>query len=140
MPASSNVWEVYQCPVTGLHFDPFRVLATLHRNAEGKLNDLVKASDRDPDAALKLALAGRVAFGVPNLVGTTGQGYPDAVVLAMIEKFAEYARGKGSGAGNWRTWSQPRVPPASSAPTTTSPSGSTSVASMSAGPAPCPRR
>lgn len=115
-------WEVYRCPVVGRFYDPFHVLASLHHYSAGKVNELSRESEKDPAAALRLAQVGRRAFGLSEVDPATGEGTPDAVVLKAIEKFAEYARGKGSGAGSWRTYASPSgdLPP-SSAPTTCSP-------------------
>ncbi len=124
----SNKWEVYQCPVTGRFLDPFRVLAALRQQAGKELNSLAAKVDTDPTAALKMAGAARVAFGLPPVSSTTGEGTPDAVILEMVEKFAEYVKGKGPGAGSWRSWSLPSVAlPPSSAPTTSLPSRSTEI-------------
>lgn len=125
----SNQWEVYQCPVTGKYYDPFRTLASLHHYAADKLNELIRASEADPNAALQLATVGRRTFKLDPVDPATGYGVPDAAVLKVIEAFAEYVRGKGSGAGNWRSWSSPSVdPPQPSAPTTCSPCGLSAVA------------
>lgn len=116
MEASSNQWEVYRDAVAGKYYDPFRLLASLHHYANGKLNDLTR-DQANPASQLQLASVGRKAFGLSPVDPTTGEGTPDAVVLLMVEKFAEYARGKGSGAGNWRTYALPSTArPASSAP------------------------
>jgi hypothetical protein len=119
-----NSWEVYRCPVTSLHFDPFRVFSLLHRESGNKLNQLAKDAEGSIDSRLVLVNVARKAFGLDPVMPATGQGYPDAVVLAVLGEFRRYVAGKGSGAGNWRTWSRPRESPPSSAPTTTSPSGS----------------
>jgi hypothetical protein len=97
-------WEVYHCPVTSLYFDPFRVLHALHHYAGKKLNELIDGQ-ADPDVALKLAAVGRRAFKLGEVNPGTGTGYPDAQVLACVEAFSEYVRGKGLGAGNWRDYS-----------------------------------
>ena len=125
MPTSRNVgWEVYQCPVTKKFLDPFRVLAGLHHYAANKFNELVK-DQSNPTTALKLAVVGRKVMELEPVDPQTGAGFPDAVVLNAVEKFVEYVKGKGSGAGSWRNYASPLEPsqPAS-APTSCSPCGS----------------
>lgn len=121
--AASSKWEVYRDPATGLHYDPFRVLASLHHYSGGKLNDMVRAANESPAGALQLVAVGRRAFGLPAIDPTSGEGTPDAAVLAAVEAFSEYVRGKGPGAASWRNWSRPlEAPPPSSTPRTSSPS------------------
>lgn len=97
-------WEVYHCPVTSRYYDPFRLLHALHYYAQKKLNELIAAQD-DPDTAVKLAAVGRRAFKLGEVNPADGTGHPDAQVLAAVEAFSEYVRGKGYGAGNWRDYS-----------------------------------
>ena len=96
-------WDVYKCPVTALAFDPFKVTALLRYYSQDKLNDLI-AKQEDPATAVKLAAVARKAFGLSSVDPATAEGYPDAAVLLVLEKFSEYVQGKGSGAGNWRNY------------------------------------
>jgi hypothetical protein len=124
MAPSSKAWDIYRDPVTDRYYDPYRVLAALYHYSGNKLNEMVRAANESPAGSLKLAEVGRRAFGLPAIDPATGEGTPDAVVLAVVEKFSEYVRGKGQGAGNWRNWSRPsEASPLSSMPRTSLPSG-----------------
>lgn len=116
-PPPAATFEVYQCPVTKKFLDPFRTYTALQFYAGGgkKFNELVR-KQADPQALMQLADVGRKAFGVTPVDAATGQGTPDAVILAAVEKFVEYVLGKGKGAGNWRNWLPSSASPPSSAP------------------------
>jgi hypothetical protein len=105
--------------VTSRRLDPFKTLRHLYHYGEGaeKLNGLIeKFNAGDLTAAGVLATVGRRAFGLDEVNPDDGSGYPDAAVLSAVEAFAEYVAGKGSGAGNWRTYVRSTASPASSAP------------------------
>jgi hypothetical protein len=110
----THKYEVYRCPVTEKFLDPFRVYAGLqsHAGSGKRFNELVR-SQSDPKALMELADVGRKAFGLDPVDAKTGRGVPDVVVLAAVEKFVEYVRGKVSGAKSWRDWlpSQESPPP-----------------------------
>lgn len=113
----STTFEVYRSPILGRYYDPFKLLASLQHYAGGgkKFNELV-AKQADPTALLQLAAAGRKALDLPPVDAKTGQGFPDPVVLQAVEEFTEYVKGKGSGAGGWRSWLPSPASPPRSAP------------------------
>lgn len=104
--------EVYRCPVTLKFLDPFRVYTGLQFYAGGgkKFNELVR-QQTDPKSLMQLADVGRKAMGLDPVDPATGKGVPDVTVIAAVEKFVEYVRGKVSGAASWRDWLPSQVSP-----------------------------
>lgn len=92
--------DIYQCPVSGRHLDPFKVHRDLTLASGGKIGEFVRGrGDADPVVAAKadeaFTAAVRKALDLPGIDPKTGAGFTDREALAAYNAYQDYLAGKG---------------------------------------------
>lgn len=91
--------EIYRDPLTGTAYDPLRVHRRLVVGSKNEFN-LWLRDHRGEDELKALAADDKIlpvvrdAFGLPP-VSPDGGGITDAQAFMILERYLEYARGKG---------------------------------------------